>query len=441
MCSKFLIAGTHSGSGKTTLTLGILSALKERGLKIQSFKAGPDFIDPGLHSLITGTQSVNLDLWMMGEEYVKELFSKYSEGMDAVIVEGVMGLFDGSPSTADLASYLGLPVLLVIDVYGMQESLRPVVRGYVEEAKDRGVEIIGLIFNRTGSEEHYRRLCGSIKDLGIDVLGHLPKNKKFKIPSRHLGLFTAEESPLPEEAIKELTEYIRAFVDIERLLKLTYKPAEQQIKRPGTHLNFLGNPKISIARDIAFSFYYRDVLEELKNSGAEIVEFSPLSDREIPEGVDLVYIGGGYPELYAERLSGNQSMISSIRRWAMEGRPIYAECGGLIYLSKGIYMDDAFYPMTGIFPFSTRFRERPVLGYRLVEHEGSGVYCRGHEFHYSVIEDEKIEHGEKIFRVFSKEGKYLKDEGFLFKRTLATYVHIHNIMPVIKWLVEDVWKA
>lgn len=439
MCSKFLIAGTHSGSGKTTLTLGILSALKERGLKIQSFKAGPDFIDPGLHSLITGTQSVNLDLWMMGEEYVKELFSKYSEGMDAVIVEGVMGLFDGSPSTADLASYLGLPVILVIDVYGMQESLRPVVRGYVEEAKDRGVELLGLIFNRTGGEGHYGKLKESIKDLGIEVFGYLPKDKYFMIPSRHLGLFRAEESPLSEEAIKKLAGAVTGFIDIDRLLKITeftcYIHQQSQPSSSGLKLC------IAIARDIAFSFYYRDVLEGLKNSGAEIVEFSPLSDREIPEGVDLVYIGGGYPELYAERLSGNQSMISSIRRWAMEGRPIYAECGGLIYLSKGIYMDNAFYPMTGIFPFSTRFMERPVLGYRLVEHEGSGVYCRGHEFHYSVIEDEKIEHGEKIFRVFSKEGKYLKDEGFLFMRTLATYVHIHNIMPVIKWLVEDVWKA
>ncbi len=439
MCSKFLIAGTHSGSGKTTLTLGILSALKERGLKIQSFKAGPDFIDAGLHSLITARQSINLDLWMMGEEYVKELFSKYSEGMDAVIVEGVMGLFDGSPSTAGLASYLSLPVILVIDVYGMQESLRPVVRGYLAEAKDRGVELIGLIFNRTGGQGHYLKLMESIKDLGIEVFGHLPKDKDFMIPSRHLGLFRAEESPLSEETIKKLARAVTEFIDIDRLLKITectcYIHQQYQPPEPGLKLH------IAIARDIAFSFYYRDVLEGLKSFGAEIIEFSPLEDREIPEGVDFVYIGGGYPELYAERLSGNQSMISSIRRWAKEGRPLYAECGGLMYLSKGISIDNAFCPMVGIFPFSTRFRERPVLGYRLVEVEGSGVCCRGHEFHYSEIEGENLEYIERRFRVFNKEGSYLKDEGFLFKRTLATYVHIHNIMPVIKWLVEDIWKA
>ncbi|MFN3740915.1 MAG: cobyrinate a,c-diamide synthase [Thermodesulfovibrionales bacterium] len=445
MCSKisqaFLIAGTHSGSGKTTITIGLLSALKERGLRLQSFKAGPDFIDPGIHGLITGKPGINLDLWLMGEKYVEWVFNKYSSEMDLAVVEGVMGLFDGSPSTADLATYLGLPVLLVIDTYAMAESLRPVVRGYMEEAKDRGVELAGLIFNRTGGEEHYKRLKESIKDFGIEVIGHLPRDDQFSIPSRHLGLYRAEESPLSEGEIKRLTKTVTEFIDIDRLLskvRLKASPIHQFTNSP-IH-PFTNSPiqRIGIARDRAFSFYYRDMIEGLEDSKAEIVEFSPLNDRKIPEGLNFIYIGGGYPELYASGLSENQSMIESIRRWVFEGRPLYAECGGLIYLSKGIYINNTFYPMAGIFPFITKMQKRPVIGYRVIENTVKGEFYRGHEFHYSVIEEgeNKIK---RIFKVFNKESRYLKDEGFLFKRTLASYVHIHNIMPVIKGLMEDSW--
>ncbi len=437
MSSKFLIAATHSGSGKTTLTLGILRVLKERGLKVQSFKAGPDFIDPGLHGLITGRPSVNLDLWIMGEEYVKGIFNKYSDAVDAVVVEGVMGLFDGSPSNAELARCLGLPVLLVIDTYGMAESLRPVVRGYMEEAKERGVDITGLIFNRTGGEEHYKRLRESIKDLRVEVFGYLPRNKNFTIPSRHLGLYRAEDSPLSGEAISELTECIRKFIDIDRLLRQTHAQKDY-LCHGNSKLKIQSSncPAIAIASDGAFSFYYRDMIEGLKDSGAEIVEFSPLHDREIPEGVDFIYIGGGYPELYAQELSENQSMIESIKRWALEGRPLYAECGGLMYLSKGIYINNVCYPMAGIFPFHTKMNEKPVLGYRLIENAINGELYRGHEFHYSKIEerDKKVE---RIFRLYTKDIRYLKEEGFLFKKTLATYVHIHDVGSIIKVLTED----
>lgn len=261
MPSEFLIAGTHSGSGKTTITVGILNALKKIGLKVQSFKAGPDFIDPGLHGLITGRPAINLDLWLMGEDYAEGLFNKYTEGMDVAVVEGVMGLFDGSPSSADLARYLGLPVLLVIDTYGMQESLRPIVRGYMEEAKDRGIEIIGLILNRTGGEKHFKKLKECIKDLGIEVFGHLPKNNNFSIPSRHLGLYRAEDSPLSEEAIKELTESITGHIDLGGLLKITNRAVHQRLKsrraedfRPSKPLRCYRTLKIGLARDRASVF-------------------------------------------------------------------------------------------------------------------------------------------------------------------------------------------
>ncbi|MCX7794305.1 MAG: cobyrinate a,c-diamide synthase [Thermodesulfovibrionales bacterium] len=434
MHSKFLLAGTHSGSGKTTLTIGILGALLERGIKVQSFKAGPDFIDTGLHGIVTGSLSVNLDLWMMGDDYVKGIFNKYSEGMDAVIIEGVMGLFDGTPSAADLARFLKVPVILIIDAYGMAESIRPVVRGYMEEAMDKGIRISGLIFNRTGGIEHYKRLRESIRDLNIEVFGHLPRNRNFQIPSRHLGLYRAEESPLSEDAIGELKKMVNEFIEIDSLLKKTkvkeYIPSFQSERDKKI--------TVGIARDEAFSFYYRDVLDGLREQGAEIIEFSPLNHEAIPDNLDFIYIGGGYPELYAERLSRNHSMKESIRKWIQDGLPLYAECGGLMYLSRGIYIDNLFYPMTGALPFTVRMMKRPVLGYRYVELINTGIQCRGHEFHYSMIEggDEGVE---KIFRVFSKDGIYLKEEGYLFKKTLSTYIHLHNIDRIIKWLTEGSW--
>ncbi|PKL51758.1 MAG: cobyrinate a,c-diamide synthase [Nitrospira bacterium HGW-Nitrospira-1] len=458
-----VIAGTHSGCGKTTVTLGLLAALKKKGLEVQPFKAGPDFIDTGLHRLVTGRHSRNLDLWMCGEKYVKECFYKYSTDADIAVVEGVMGMYDGEFSTANLARLLNLPVILVVDGYGMAESAGAIVKGIRDWGSGIGNKtnpqplipnpyIAGVIFNRVASENHYKRLKDSVRD--IPVLGFLPRDIDFEIPHRHLGLTTAEETPISGEMIETLANAVLRRIDMNRIVELTnttiipsfplvgnYSSSEglrtsRNDNNDNTHSPihpFTHSPVIAIAYDKAFCFYYEDNLDLLRSAGAEIITFSPISDSKVPDGVDGIYIGGGYPELYAEQLSLNTSMLNSIRNWAEAGRPLYAECGGLMYLSQGIYYNPPspltkgelkggcspfskreYYVMAGVFPFETQMKKgRAHLGYReIILKEDCilgkrGDRCRGHEFHYSEIKDRN------------------QDEGYTFKNTLASYIHIH----------------
>ncbi len=517
-----VIAGTHSGCGKTTVTLGILAALRKKGLKVQPFKAGPDFIDSGLHKIITGKHSRNLDMWMCGEDYVKECFYKNSIDADISIIEGVMGLHDGDFSTSRLAALLDIPVILVVDAYGMAESAGAIVKGFLEysaKVRKRGSTevfaselpnfltsglIAGVIFNRVASERHYERLKNSVQD--IQVLGYLPRDLSFEIPHRHLGLTVAEENPITIEVIERLADCVQNYISIDSIIamsnclplhsrKASTPSSEAAPARSSVH-DTLGLPKslqaithssqssfnklkIAVAYDKAFCFYYEDNFDLLKDAGAEIIKFSPLYDQTVPEA-DAVYIGGGYPELYAKDLSGNASMLASIKDWADAGRPIYAECGGLMYLSKGIHdFNGSFFKMAYVFPFETQMkRGRAHLGYREVELNDNcilgrkGGRLRGHEFHYSEITEGTVsitppclpldkgrlggvsgvvESGlspsAEIYSVRNNHNEFVNTSGYKFKNTLASYVHIHfgsnpgAAVNFVDFIKETSWKT
>ncbi len=422
-----IISGTHSGCGKTTVTLGILSALKKMGMKVQSFKAGPDFIDSGLHGLVTGRRARNLDLWMCDKGYVKNLYRRLSKDADISIIEGVMGLYDGNPSTRDLARVLNLPVILTVDCYGIAESIGAIIKGFRDYSD---INIAGVILNRVSSTNHLKRLKDSIKD--IPVFGYLPYDTMIEIPRRHLGLLTREEEPLSSEGIHKLGELFLDNIDIKKLCECAGedKDTESDTFIPTNTTKF---KKIGIASDSAFNFYYDDNLEFFAQDRASIIPFSPLRDSSIPSHVDIIYLGGGYPEEYAEMLYENRSMIKDIKEWVNSMMPLYAECGGLIYLSKGIEYDNRFIPMAGILPLKIRMeKKRPVLGYRevkLLRDSFLGTkdtILRGHEFHYSRISGESpLNPISYSFLVHDRNGELLSKEGYSINNTIATYIHLH----------------
>jgi len=446
-----VIAGTHSGCGKTTVTLALLGALVRRGYKVQSFKAGPDFIDPGIHSLITGRPSRNLDLWMCGEKTVRKIFWRHSEQVDISVVEGVMGMYDGMQSTVLLAECLELPLLLVVDAYGMGESAGAVVKGFSEywkelPGRDQHFPVAGVIFNRVGSEFHFERIRNAVRDL--PVIGYLPKGGEFEIPERHLGLTVAEDEPISERSLGQLSELFLETVDLDMIVDVAgnTQPGDGESREdarcwqdPVSINTGRRSVRVAVAHDRAFSFYYPDNLEMLKGAGAEIVPFSPLKDKRLPEGVDMVYLGGGYPELYAESLAENISMLESLRKWSLDKGAVYAECGGLIYLSKGIFtLEGKYCDFAGIFPFEMVMKKkRAYLGYREVVVRDDTLFCqkgdvlRGHEFHYSEIKGgvdsyTLNESGVScIYSVFNKDGNPVKVEGYRRFNTLASYIHIH----------------
>jgi cobyrinic acid a,c-diamide synthase len=370
---------------------------------------------------------------MCGDEGAKNSFCRYARLGDIAVVEGVMGMFDGDLGTAALAATLGLPVILVIDAYGMAESAGAIVRGYAAWAEESGVTLAGVIFNRVGSVRHFERLRNAVRD--AEVLGYLPRDTGIEMPSRHLGLATAEEMPMTRHQVGALAAMIEKNVRVERILELATPGdetfCERSISRPG---RVALTVRIAIARDIAFSFYYDENLDLLRDSGAEIVTFSPLWDSELPAGTDAVYLGGGYPELHAEQLASNAAMRRAIKEWAAEGRPIYAECGGLMYLSQGIHdFESRFFEMAGVLPFETTMkRRRTGLGYReirlrkdcILGHAGTTV--RGHEFHYSeILSGPSV--SETIYEVKDAQGTSKGDEGYSTSTgtVLASYVHIH----------------
>lgn len=420
-----IVAGTQSGSGKTTVTLGLLAALKASGYIVQPFKCGPDFIDPSLHRLVTNCTSRNLDLWMMGEDAVRQTFARQSMGSDISVIEGVMGMFDGrESSSAELAKSLAVPIVLVLDVRATAESAAAVLKGF--ETLDPEVELAGVILNRVGSKRHLNLVRESIgHHCRTEILGYLPKALDFEIPSRHLGLRMGEEGPIGSAAISELAAVVKEHVDLRRLVEL----AATSRARPQVDLSPAPSPtvRIGVARDAAFCFYYEDNLDLLRAAGAELVSFSPLKDRVLPEDITGLYLGGGYPELFAGELSGNSTMRRSIHDFVQQDRPVYAECGGFMYLTEGIFDNDGqMREMAGVFPVkATMQKKRAALGYREVTlqrdfyfgHAGSTL--RGHEFHYSTI-DEMPDHIERLYKV--NNDTY---EGYRYKKVLGSYMHLH----------------
>ena len=396
-CHAFCLAAISSGSGKTTLALGLMRALARRGLHVQPFKCGPDYIDPEFHRIAAGRDSINLDLWMMGAAGVVSSFNRRLANGSCAIVEGVMGLFDGiSPSsiegsTAKVATTLDIPVVLVLDASGMAGTIAAVVSGCVKFHPQ--LKIAGVIANFVGSANHRQLLSDALKANGLPpLLGSLPGNQDWKLPERHLGLVPEKEILNAASWYDSLAAGVELNVDLDALLEATRMPLPERI---ADKAKIPSQVKLAVAMDDAFHFYYRDNLDALQNVGVELVHFSPLKDKAIPLGVNGVYIGGGYPEVFASELSANISMRDSMRSFAASGRPIYAECGGLMYLCRSLQdMQGVAHDMCGVFACDVEMGHKlHRLGYResrtLKESllGPIGTEYRGHEFHWSKISE------------------------------------------------------
>ncbi len=428
----FLVAGTHSGCGKTTVALGLMAALSRRGLRVAPGKCGPDFIDPGLHAVACGRASRNLDLAMCGGAWVRHLLAGAAASSDVVVIEGVMGLFDGGEGgTAGLARRFGLPVVLVVDVRASAESVVAVVHGFA--SLDPGVRVVAVLCNRVASARHRQLIERAMAGRGLPpVLGWLPRDGEVALPSRHLGLFTAEDHPLPPARIGRLAAWIEAHVDLDTLLSrcrtavpAAVGPDPGAVAAPAAAAG--PGVRIAVARDAAFCFYYQDNLDLLAAAGAELVPFSPLRDSRLPGDVAAVYLGGGYPELYAGDLAANQQMRRSLAAFCAAGGLVYGECGGFLYLCRELADGNGrVHPMTGVFPVQARMEgRRMALGYRRAELLAPcclgppGAVLAGHEFHYSAIGPMPA----TVERVFG-----LADggrEGYRVANTLAGYLHLH----------------
>jgi cobyrinic acid a,c-diamide synthase len=425
---RLVIAGTHSGVGKTTVTLALMAALKARGLVVQPFKVGPDFIDPGHHQLVTGRPSRNLDGWMLSEAVNRSIFSGASADADLSIIEGMMGLFDGSSptqeqgSTAEMAKQLQAPVLLVIDGSAMARSAAAMASGYARF--DPALPVQGVLFNRVRSEGHYRLLQEAVEsETGLSVVGYLRPDPTLTIPDRHLGLRTAIETGHCD-LYERLGQSAAETIDLARVEALARSAGGSFAKDPPVTAGRQEPVRIGLAYDAAFCFYYQEAF------GAEIVKFSPLHDACLPE-VDALYFGGGYPELYGAALEGNVSMRAAVKEFSDGGRTIYGECGGLMYLTQAIRDGEGGrYEMVGVFPAEAVMRKSGMtLGYRRVETVRTcllgpaGTSLRGHEFHYSLLEPKgDLEYA---CALADAAGKPVGRDGLMRGNTLALYSHQH----------------
>jgi len=429
-----LIAGTASGVGKTTVTLAVMAGLRSRGVVVQPFKCGPDFIDGGHHSAICGRASRNLDTWMLSGEENRRLFLRASAGASFSLVEGVMGLFDGvagsgeEGSSAEIAKLLGLPVVLVLDASASARSLAAVARGF--EVFDPSVRLAGFILNRVAGEGHLRLLESAIRSsTTLPILGWLPVEDSITIPERHLGLHTAAETAGSTRRFKAFAQLADRYLNLDNLSQI--ESSLSPISNDERESYEVIPVRVAIARDEAFCFYYEDNLDTLRELGAEVVTWSPLRDHELPLGVDALYFGGGYPELYARQLSENHSLLADLRRFAQAAKPIYAECGGMMYLAEKLdLLDGTSCAMAGVLPLRVAMTERLVdFGYADVEFLGDcllgekGTVVRGHSFHCSRIAGDTLTH--PAYRVhYSLSGKQLP-EGYSEGNVLGSYIHVH----------------
>ncbi len=429
-----VLAGAASGVGKTTLTLGLLAAWRRRGLRVQPFKVGPDFIDPGHHTQAAGRRSHNLDGWMLSREENLRIFGRNLADADVAVVEGVMGLFDGydgrseAGSTAQMAKWLGLPVLLVVDARSMARSAAALVQGFA--GFDPDLNLAGVVFNRVAGPTHLAYLREAMAALPqIPCFGGLPREETLGIPERHLGLATAEDHPLGGDYLAHLADLVEANLDLDGLFAALPELAPKPFPRLSAAAPEV---RLGVARDRAFCFYYPDNLEWLRHFGAELVEFSPLADSRLPAGLHGLYLGGGYPELAARELAANGSLLADLRARAAGGLPIYAECGGLMYLSEDLRdLAGDCHAMAGLLPLRVRLLPRlKALGYREVTLTAdtllgpAGTRVRGHEFHYSEIEAETAPI-RKIYRLTPRQGGQPLAEGYAAGKVLASYVHLH----------------
>jgi cobyrinic acid a,c-diamide synthase len=428
-----IIAAPKSGSGKTVVTLAILRALKRGGALVASAKAGPDYIDPGFHTVASGKQCVNLDCWAMRPEILNTIIDHLEQQSDIILCEGVMGLFDGANdgtgSTADLAAFCGWPVVLIVDARGQAASVAALLRGFLTHRND--VEITGIIFNRVGSTVHTRALREATATAfpNLEILGMLCNDARLELPERHLGLVQAGEQwdlntfiDAAADAISEQVD-LAAFQALARPTRNTASAGSQQQIPP------LGQ-RIAVARDDAFAFCYTTVLEGWRRAGADLSFFSPLADEAPNDGADAIYLPGGYPELYAPRLAANQNFLGQLRAAASRGAAIYGECGGYMILGETLVdADTRRHTMAGLLPLTSSFAERRLhLGYRcattlgLSSLGGQGVTFRGHEFHYASVTSEGP--GENLFETTDARGENRKTVGLVNGRVAGSFIHL-----------------
>lgn len=441
--TNILIAAATSGSGKTTFTMGLLRALKKRGMNVQPFKCGPDYIDTKWHTLASGRESVNLDIWLSSRTHVRELFQAYGHDADACVTEGAMGMFDGfnrwHGSSSDVAQTIGAKVILVVNAKSTAYSVAPIIYGFKNFNKH--IDIAGVVFNQVASQSHYKHLEEACNDAGVECFGFMGKSKEIELPSRHLGL-TIDERFRIDAFIDKAALIVEQTVDVDRIIKACYtKPANQDttlLSFPQTFPFFPNlHPKhIAIAQDEAFNFTYRANIDFFRNLADKVTFFSPMTDESLPPHTDLLYLPGGYPEFFLSELSSNSKMVTSISRYIEEGGHAFAECGGMLYLCKNIIdMDDTPYDMAGILDIKATFKGMKLhLGYRKMEinkcdvihSDGcdSSTTLYGHEFHYSDIES--IGNGIAT----AEEQRSAKNERtstklFRYKNLIAGYTHFY----------------
>ena len=433
MIPRLIIAGVTSSVGKTSISIAVMKALQEKGYKVQGFKVGPDYIDPSYHTTVTGRQSRNLDPWLMGEKGLMNSFYEASKDAEFAVIEGVMGLFDGLSgasnfaSTAHIAKLLKSPVVLVIDASKAARSIGAVALGFLKF--DPSIRIAGLILNNVAGEKHAKYCTDAIKQkVKVPVLGAIKRNKEIELQERHLGLIPTSERKDMIDKVMAVARYVKDQIDIDKTVSIAKKAPKLKIK-----INSISKKvgtTIAVALDESFNFYYADNLDILHSLGADLRFFSPVNDKTIPDA-DGLYLGGGFPEVLADKLEQNSSMLNSIRKVASDGMPIYAECGGLMYLTRSItQFDGKKHSMVNLFDADTIMDKKLTLNYTQAKVTSScllakaGKTIRGHEFHYSRIDN--IPKDSKFAYQLSKgKGVNGSKDGFVEYNTLASYMHMH----------------
>ena len=427
---RIIIAATQSGSGKTTITAGLLKALKNRGLNVQPYKIGADYIDTGWHSLACGKISHNLDSWLVGNDNIQKIFVETAQNADISVIEGVMGLFDGGKggisSTAHISKLLNAPILLIIDAKSMGTSAAAIALGFREF--DKEINLAGVILNRLGSESHKNIIVDALNQLGIKVFGAIYRNDEFFLPERHLGLVPTTENN--SNVINKICAAVEAQIDINSVISLA--KSAPTLKNITNHYQLTTNHlKIAVARDEAFNFYYESSLNVLKSLGAEIIYFSPLNDKNLPKSDGLI-IGGGFPEMFAARLQQNKSLRADILNAAADNLPIYAECGGFMYLMRSLIdFDGKSYEMCGVIDGSATmtnklqtvgYIEAEILSDCVIGRRGDKI--RAHEFHFSIANTNSEEKIFKCTRIRTGKEYFA---GVCKKNLVASYLHMHFV--------------
>lgn len=427
---RIVVAGTHSGVGKTTVATGLMAAFASKGCDVAPFKVGPDFIDPSYHALATGRPGRNLDAFLSGESLVPRLFAHGAAGADVAIVEGVMGLYDGKggggelASTAQAAKLLEAPVVLVVDAGAMARSAAAIVHGY--RTFDPEMNVAGVVLNRVGSERHEQMLREAIEPLGVPVIGALRRGEELATPDRHLGLVpAAERSDEARQTIRKMGETVARSCDLDAVMRLARSSGPLRAEPWRPEAGEKAPARVAVAAGRAFSFVYRENMELLEGAGAEVVHFDPLRDEALPESADALYLGGGFPEAYAEELSANEALRREVAAFARSGRPVVAECGGMLYLSRGL---DG-HTMCGMLDAGAMMGGSLTLGYRQASAASDSPLCergetlRGHEFHYSSISPSAGRADEAEAPAWSFDDG--RSEGFVAGGVHASYLHTH----------------